>query len=153
MPLLPSTSQNGITGTWSPSFVDNQTSGTYTFTPGAGQCVTGPVTFIVTVTPNIVPAFSFGNSLTICAGGVVPVLPTTSDNGLNGVWNPSIANNQASGTYTFTVPGQCVTPYVFTVTVNPIVKPTFSFGTFQSICIGSSVPVLATTSSNGITGT
>ena len=153
VPSLPTTSQNGITGTWGPTSVDNQTSGVYIFTPNAGQCVTGPVTFTVTVTANVLPVFSFGNSLTICAGGTVPTLPATSTNGLTGSWNPSAVNNQASGTYTFTVPGQCVTPFVYTVTVNPIVKPTFSFGTFQSICTGTPVPVLTTTSSNGITGT
>src|SRR6185369_15980605 len=153
VPSLPPTSQNGITGTWSPSSVDNQTSGIYTFTPVGGQCVTGPVIFNVTVTPNLISTFRFGPSLTICAGGTVPTLPLTSDNGITGVWNPSVVSNQASGTYTFTVPGQCVTPYIYTVTVNPIVKPSFSFGTFQSSCIGTQVPVLATTSSNGITGT
>ena len=153
VPTLPLTSQEGIAGTWSPASVDNQTSGSYTFTPNVGQCTTGPVLFTVTVTPNILPVFSFGNSLTICAGGTVPILPTTSDNSLTGSWNPSVVSNQASGTYTFTVPGQCVTAFVYTVTVNPIVKPTFSFGSFQSICIGTSVPALPNTSANGITGT
>jgi gliding motility-associated-like protein len=152
VPSLPSTSQNGIAGTWSPASVDNQNSGVYTFTPGTGQCTTGSVIFTVTVTPNLIPAFSLGNSLTICAGGTVPALPGTSDNGITGIWNPSVVSNQASGTYTFSVPGQCVTPYIYTVTVNPIVKPTFNFGTFQSICIGTSVPLLITTSANGITG-
>jgi len=81
-------------------------------------------------------------------------LPPTSDNGLAGTWNPSVVDNQSSGTYTFTSPaGQCVLPYTYTVTVNPIVKPTFTFGTFQSICIGSTVPTLTDTSSNGIAGT
>jgi len=153
VPSLPNASQNGIAGTWSPASVDNQTSAVYTFTPNGGQCVTGPVQFTVTVTPNVIPVFSFGNSLTICAGGTVPTLSATSDNNLTGSWSPSVVSNQVSGTYTFTVPGQCVAPFVFTVTVNPIVKPTFSFGTFQSICTGTSVPVLTTTSSNGITGT
>jgi gliding motility-associated-like protein len=153
VPSLPNTSQNGIAGTWSPATADNQNSAIYTFTPNGGQCVTGPVTFDVTVTANAIPTFSFGNSLTICAGGTVPALPATSDNGITGVWDPSVVSNQVSGTYTFTVAGQCVTPFVYTVTVNPIVKPTFSFGTFQSICTGTTVPVLATTSANGITGT
>ena len=153
VPSLPNTSQNGIAGTWNPATVDNQNSGVYTFTPNGGQCVTGPVIFTVTVTPNILPVFSFGNSLTICAGGTVPTLPPTSSNGLTGSWDPSVVSNQVSGTYTFTVPGQCVTPFVYTVTVNPIVKPTFGFGTFQSICTGTPVPVLTNTSSNGITGT
>ncbi|MFI5129668.1 MAG: gliding motility-associated C-terminal domain-containing protein [Chitinophagales bacterium] len=154
VPTLPTTSSNGITGTWSPAIVDNQNSGVYTFTPNPGQCVTGAVTFTVTVTPNILPVFSFGNTLTICAGGIVPTLPATSDNGIAGSWNPSVVSDQANGTYVFTpAPGQCVLSYTFIVTVNPILTPTFSFGTFQSVCIGSSVPALLTTSLNGVTGT
>ena len=37
---LPGTSNNGITGTWSPSAISTATAGTtvYTFTPTAGQC-------------------------------------------------------------------------------------------------------------------
>ncbi|MBC7950164.1 MAG: gliding motility-associated C-terminal domain-containing protein [Chitinophagaceae bacterium] len=154
-PVLPTTSSNGITGAWSPAVVDNQNSGTYTFTPNPGECVLpGAVTLTVTVTPNIVPVFSFGTTLSICTGDAVPSLPTTSDNGLDGTWSPAAVSNQASGVYTFTpAPGQCVTSYTFTVTVRAIVTPTFSFGTFQSVCMGSTAPVLANTSTNGITGT
>ncbi|TDP60723.1 T9SS type A sorting domain-containing protein [Flavobacterium dankookense] len=39
LPPLPSTSINGITGTWSPALDNTQTT-TYTFTPNAGQCAT-----------------------------------------------------------------------------------------------------------------
>lgn len=152
VPTLPTTSTNGITGTWSPSVVDNQNSGAYTFTPAAGQCVTGPVTFNVTVTPNAIPTFSFGNNLTICVGDAVPTLPTTSDNGIAGSWSPSIVSNQGSGGYTFTGAAGCVAPFVYSVTVRPIVTPNFSFGTFESICAGSTVPVLSAISDNGIAG-
>ncbi len=88
VPVLPNTSTNGITGTWSPAVVDNHNSGTYVFTPNAGQCANG-TTFTVTVNPNITPTFSFGTTLTICAGGSVPTLPTTSTNGITGTWSPS----------------------------------------------------------------
>jgi len=37
-PTLSMVSPNGITGTWSPSFVSNTMNGTYTFTPNQGQC-------------------------------------------------------------------------------------------------------------------
>ncbi len=153
VPILATTSGNGITGTWSPSVIDNQNSGTYTFTPDAGQCAT-TATFTVTVTPNMIPTFSFGNSLTICSGGSVPALPVTSVNGIDGVWNPSIVSNQASGVYTFTpTGGVCALAITFTVTVNPILTPSFSFGTTQSICIGATVPSLVITSTNGVKGT
>jgi gliding motility-associated-like protein len=153
VPTLPTTSNNGITGTWSPSTINNTTSATYTFTPAAGECAT-TATFTVTVTPNVTPTFSFGTSLSICSGGSVPTLPTTSDNGITGTWSPSTVSNTASGTYTFTpTSGVCATVYTYSVTVNPIVTPAFNFNLNQSICIGSTVPTLPNTSTNGITGT
>src|SRR6185295_15581580 len=109
VPALPTTSQNGITGTWSPASASNQNSGTYIFTPTPGQCASS-VSFAVTVNPNIPPTFSFGTSLTICAGGAVPALPTTSQNGITGTWSPATVDDQNSATYLFTPdPGQCAT--------------------------------------------
>jgi large repetitive protein len=153
VPVLPTTSTNGITGAWSPVTIDNVNPGTYNFTPNAGQCATS-TSLTVTVNPNITPTFSFGTSMTICAGSIVPSLPGTSDNGINGTWSPSTVSNQNSGTYTF-IPstGQCATSTSFTVTVNQMVIPTFSFGTTLSICPGGTVPTLVSTSLNGITGT
>ena len=46
---LPTTSPNGITGTWTPA-VNSTTTTTYTFTPTAGQCATA-TTFTMTVNP------------------------------------------------------------------------------------------------------
>ena len=153
VPTLPTTSTNGITGSWSPTSVSNTASGVYTFTPTAGLCAT-TATFTVTVNPNITPTFSFGTSLTICSGGNVPTLPTTSTNGITGSWSPTSVSNTASGAYTFTPNGAvCATPVLFTVTVNPNITPTFSFGIAQSICTNAAVPLLPTTSTNGITGT
>ena len=153
VPTLPTTSDNGVTGTWSPATVDNQNSGTYTFTPTSGVCAT-TATFTVTVTPNATPVFSFGTSLSICPGGSVPALPTTSDNAITGTWSPATIDNQNSGTYTFTpTPGLCAVPTTFSVTVNPNITPTFSFGTALTICAGGTVPALPASSTNGITGT
>ena len=50
-PVLPTTSTNGITGTWSPATVSNTASGTYTFTPTSGQCAS-TVTMNITVNTN-----------------------------------------------------------------------------------------------------
>ena len=49
-PILPQTSNNGITGTWSPSTVSNIVSQTYVFTPTQGQDAVG-VSVSVTVNP------------------------------------------------------------------------------------------------------
>jgi gliding motility-associated-like protein len=48
---LDTISPNGITGTWSPSIIDNATSGAYDFTPDAPQCATMK-TINVTVNPS-----------------------------------------------------------------------------------------------------
>ena len=77
----------------------------YTFTPGAGQCAV-PTTFNVTVNPNTIPIFSIGPSLSVCNNGTVPTLPTTSDNGVNGTWNPAVIDNHNPGTYIFTPAGR-----------------------------------------------
>jgi hypothetical protein len=153
VPVLTNTSTEGITGTWSPSIVDDQNSATYTFTPDAGLCAV-PTTLTVTVNPNITPTFSFGTSLTICAGGTVPALPGASQNGITGTWNPALVDNQNTAAYTFTPDaGLCALPASFIVTVNPNITPTFSFGTSLDICAGGTVPLLPVTSDNGITGT
>lgn len=153
VPTLVNTSANGITGTWSPSVIDNMNSAIYTFTPTAGQCA-APTTFSVNVNSVATPVFSFGTSASICAGATVPVLPTTSTNGVNGTWSPAIVSNQNSGTYTFTPSsGQCANSTSFTVTVSPNTIPVFSFGTSLAICVGSTVPALSTTSTNGVSGT
>jgi large repetitive protein len=153
VPVLPNTSLNGITGTWGPAVVSNTTSGTYTFTPDPAQCAL-QVIYTVTVHPIITPVFSFGPTLTICSGGTVPVLPTTSLNGITGTWNPAVVSNTASGLYTFTSSSDpCAPSVTFAVTVNPVITPTFSFGTALTICKGDGVPALPNTSLNGITGT
>ncbi|WP_298118898.1 T9SS type A sorting domain-containing protein [Flavobacterium sp.] len=148
-PVLPTTSTNGITGTWSPAVVSNTTTGTYTFTPTAGLCAN---TFVVTitVTPKVTPTFSFVTS--ICSGSVAPILPTTSINGITGTWSPAIVSNTTTGNYTFTpTTGLCANAVIKTITVTPKATPTFTLP--SSICVGSTSPILPTTSTNGITGT
>jgi uncharacterized protein (TIGR02145 family) len=61
-PLLPGTSDNGITGTWDPSLINTEAAGTfeYTFTPGEGQCAV-PVTILIEVTNKGTVADNEGN--------------------------------------------------------------------------------------------
>ena len=148
-PNLPSTSNNGIVGTWSPSTISNTSSGTYLFIPTSGQCAI-PKSVNITVNPVITPSFNIPSS--ICQGGTSPILPTTSTNGITGNWSPSIVSNTTSGTYTFThAAGQCATNTTVNITVNPNLLPTFA--PIAPICQNSTAPILATTSTNGITGT
>jgi hypothetical protein len=142
---LPATSNNGITGTWSPA-INNAATTTYTFMPAAGQCAV-TTTMTVTVNNNVTPTFT--QIAAICQGGSF-TLPTTSTNGITGTWSPAI-NNVATTTYTFTpAAGQCAVTTTMTVTVNNNVTPTFT--QIAAICQGGSF-TLPTTSINGITGT
>ena len=143
---LPTTSTNGITGTWSPA-LNNTTTTTYTFTPTAGQCAT-TATLTITVNTNVVPTFN--PVAAICSGTILTPLPTTSINGITGTWTPAL-NNTSTTTYTFTpAAGQCATPATLTVTVNVNVVPTFT--PVAPICSGAILSPLPTTSINSITG-
>ena len=58
-PALPTSSTNGITGTWSPATINTATAGstTYTFTPATGQCAT-TATMTIVVTNCATPTFT-----------------------------------------------------------------------------------------------
>jgi gliding motility-associated-like protein len=144
---LPTTSTNGITGTWSPA-INNTATTTYTFTPTAGQCAT-TTTLTITINSNVTPTFTAVGPF--CSGSAIAPLPTSSTNGITGTWSPAI-NNTATTTYTFTpTAGQCATTTTLTITINSNVTPTFAaVGPF---CSGSAIAPLPTTSTNGITGT
>ncbi len=147
IPALPTTSTNGITGTWSPA-INNTTTTLYTFTPTAGQCAT-TATLTITVNPNVTPTFAAVGPY--CSGATIPALPTTSTNGITGTWSPAI-NNTTTTLYTFTpTAGLCATTATLTITVNPNVTPTFA--AVGPYCSGATIPALPTTSTNGITGT
>uniref|UniRef100_UPI00262FC1A1 PKD domain-containing protein n=1 Tax=Flavobacterium sp. TaxID=239 RepID=UPI00262FC1A1 len=144
---LPTTSNNGINGTWAPA-LNNTATTTYTFTPSTGQCAT-TTTLTITVNPQLTPTFTA--VAPICSGATLTALPTTSNNGINGTWAPAL-NNTATTTYTFTPSaGQCATTTTLTITVNPQVTPTFT--AVAPICSGATLTALPTTSNNGINGT
>ena len=144
---LPTTSTNGINGTWSPA-LDNTTTTLYTFTPTAGQCAT-TTTLTITVNAATLPTF---NAVTpICSGDPLSPLPTTSTNGFNGTWSPAL-DNTTTTLYTFTpTAGQCASAATLTITVNAATLPTFNAVT--PICSGDPLSPLPTTSTNGFNGT
>jgi hypothetical protein len=94
-PILPTSSLNGVTGTWSPAAIDNQTSRIYTFTPTSGFCATS-ATLPVTVKPNPKPNAGADQITCIAVtiknftlnGSSVPV-------GATGTW--SFVNNSGNG--------------------------------------------------------
>ncbi len=143
---LPTTSNNAISGTWSPA-INNTATTDYTFTPTAGQCATTASMTITVGSTATVPTFT--QVPAICSGGSF-TLPIISNNSINGTWSPAI-NNTATTDYTFTpTAGQCATTAFMTVTVDPQITPTFT--QVPAICSGGSF-TLPNTSNNGYTGT
>jgi len=144
---LPTTSNNGITGAWSPQFNPNNTT-TYTFEPDEGQCaLTAEMT--VTVIPSTIPEFTQIDPF--CFGTTPPILPLVSNNNIEGTWNPNVINNTETTTYIFTPnEGTCVETAVMTITVNELTVPTFNL---NDICIGETIQALPLTSNEGIIGT
>ena len=115
---LPTTSIEGITGTWSPT-LDNTTTTTYTFTPDSEQCATGQ-TMTITVNSTVAPTFT--QVAAICSGNTLSPLSTTSNEGITGTWSPALDNTETT-TYTFTPDsGFCPSPVNLTIEVfdNPV---------------------------------
>jgi len=152
-PSLPGTSNNGISGTWSPATISTTSPGTtvYTFTPDAGACAIG-TTLSVEITPELTPTFD--PIASICQNTSAPALPGTSINGIIGSWSPANINTSTAGTssYTFTPDaGQCALPVSIDITIDSEILPTFA--QIGPLCQNSIPPALPGTSSNGITGT
>jgi gliding motility-associated-like protein len=146
--MLPTTSNEGITGTWNPGMVSTAVAGNiiHTFTPAAGQCANS-TTMTIVVNASASPTFS--QISPICEGQTF-TLPTTSSNGVTGNWVP-LVNTTNTTMYTFTPnSNQCANPATMTVAVNAPTSPTFS--QINPICEGQSF-TLPTTSNNGVTGT
>ncbi len=150
--LLPATSNNSITGLWSPAAITTTTEGTvtYTFTPDAGQCAE-EITIDVITNFNIMPEFA--NFGPYCEGIVADILPTQSQNTINGTWNPAIIDTDLIGntSYTFTpTTGQCALIFTTEIVVNELTIPTFnSYGPY---CQGVNADILPITSLNGVDG-
>jgi phosphohistidine swiveling domain-containing protein len=108
---LPSTSNNGISGTWSPA-INNTATTTYTFTPTAGQCGN---TQTMTVTVNPLPTVSLATFNSICdTAGIVNLTGGTPAGGTysgtsvsNNAFNTSIGVGTYPITYSYTNNNNC----------------------------------------------
>ena len=134
---LPTVSNNGINGTWSPA-LNNMTTTTYTFTPTTGQCAT---TAILDVTVNPLPIINSGVDEEICVGSSTQLNAT---GGVSYSWSPlvNIINPETANP---TVSPTANTTYVVVGTdanqcsnIDSIIVNVFSLQTINdtSICIG-----------------
>ncbi|MBK7181762.1 MAG: gliding motility-associated C-terminal domain-containing protein [Bacteroidetes bacterium] len=149
---LPTTSTNGITGTWSPA-LNNTATTTYTFTPTAGQCAT---TTTLTITVNPIPSSTFTQSPNQCLTGNTFSFTNTGATGTyswtfaSGTPGTSTTNNPvgvtyaAAGTYTVThtvtVAG-CTSTTTSNVTIFPM--PVMAAIPAAAICNGASTSLTA----------
>jgi hypothetical protein len=125
--VLPGTSDNGISGTWSPATVDNTSSASYTFTPTGGQCAT-QATLNITVNP--LPVVTVADPMPICAGQSVVLTASGAD---TYVWSPSTGLSSTTGNVvtasplsstTYTVTGTAANGCSGTDDVTVVVNPT-----------------------------
>lgn len=139
---LPNTSNNGISGTWSPIFNPNQTEN-YTFTPAANFCATTASAQIQVVNGASVAV----NNPSVCPGSsaTLTAVPSTSGGQLiwsNGSTSSSITVSPTqTSTYSVTFTGTgCTASQTGTVTILP--QPFVSLdGT--SICVGEDGTITA----------
>ena len=99
IPPLPTTSTNGISGTWSPA-INNTTTTTYTFTPTSTTIPTCAIPTTITIAIDILTNPTFNPVGPYCSKAVIPDLPTTSINNITGNWIPAIENTKTT-VYTF----------------------------------------------------
>lgn len=101
-------SENGISGTWNFPNIDTSTIGKkiYVFTPNPNQCAS-QFSIEIEIRDKLKPQFSFATQY--CHNSNSESLPTTSDNGIIGVWNVSNVNTSEIGikTYIFTPNDDC----------------------------------------------
>jgi hypothetical protein len=145
---LPTTSNNGATGTWNTA-ISTASAGTitYSFTPSGG-CFTSEIMMVV-VNANVTPTFTQVGPY--CIGDTPGTLPTTSDNGVTGTWNAAISTASAGTiTYSFTPSAGCFTTAFMMIAVNANITPTFT--QVGPYCIGDTPATLPTTSDNGVIG-
>jgi gliding motility-associated-like protein len=151
---LPSTSKEGIAGTWNPAIINTSTVGTttYIFTPISG--CSAPISINITIVASILPTFDAIGPL--CQNSTAPVLPTTSKEGIAGTWTPATINTSAPGTstYIFTPSSvsNCSTPASLNITIVTSITPTFPT-IAASYCQNETAPELPSTSKEGIKGT
>ena len=148
-PTLPTTSNNGFTGSWNPPAIDTSVVGTfnYVFTPDAGQCADTTTIAVTIVTPTVA---TFTQINPICSGATAPSLPLTSTNGITGTWSPPTIDTSVAGTftYTFTTSAACATG----TTMNVVIVPSPNVSPVANVNACDSYTLPALTVGNYFTG-
>ena len=143
IPPLPTTSLNGISGTWSPA-INNTDTTTYTFVSGNGQCDITTMTIIVY--PQVLVTIT---DTSICTGGTATLIATATPAGGTYFWsnaNPTSSitvSPTLSTSYSvfYTSIYNCYASATRLLAVNPF--PTLT-ATSATICDGEIATIVAT---------
>ncbi|MDG4951140.1 hypothetical protein NLM59_09390 [Weeksellaceae bacterium KMM 9724] len=153
---LPTTSENGVEGTWSPSSINTSQPGSYSyvFTPSAGNCGL-PVTITVEITEDLV-SFNNLNLTGHCVYSDVS-LALVDDNQVVGHWEDADGNDLGNS-FTSTTAGDVIiyfvpdtsqagcydrTPFTFTFISCPCPELEITIQATEPICAGSSIELTA----------
>jgi hypothetical protein len=152
---LPTTSTNGITGTWSP-VVNNTTTTNYTFTPSEeGQCTT---TASMTITVNTLPTTAItNNTATTVLTCSTTAISVTATGGVSYAWNNGLGNDAtasitAAGTYIVIVTNAngCTDTESITITENKIAPTTAITNNTATTVLTCSTAVISVTATGGV---
>ena len=162
-PILPLVSTNGITGIWTPSFIDTtQDTTIYTFTPDAGQAAV-PVTLTIVIIPSptatvVVPdTVIIGSPYVVAFTGTPNAIITYQFNGgpnqiivLNNAGQATIfyENAIASTICLISAEGFCTTPLVGCATVNIVPVPAPIGNPMQTFAPGATLADVVVTGTN-----
>ncbi len=131
---LPSTSIEGVTGTWSPA-LNNAATTAYTFTPTAGQCAALPPSYTINVNAILAPIITCGTAtLSSVTFNWVAVTGATGYNisyQINS--SPTISVGAIGNILTYTVTGLSPNDNV-TITVTPTGAAASCFNSSSKIC-------------------
>jgi hypothetical protein len=152
---LPTTSNNNIKGTWSPS-LNNKATTTYTFTPSSGQCasttsMTITVSSLPKITGNIILCPNSSSQLTGSPAAATTNPWSSSNTAVATISNTGLVNTFAKGTSIITYKAGLGCSNTAKITVTDPVTSVFT--QVPAICLGDSLSALPLTSNNGVNGT
>lgn len=150
--ILPATSIEGYTGTWSPAIIDTSVFGstTYTFTPN-DSCVD---TFEIVINIEEKRTPTFNDVGLICQNTEAPALPLPNEAGITGTWSPAVIDTSLPpGDYVFIfTPDEGICAFEKEITITITNELPVEINVQDEYCQGETPMSLPTTLDNGVTG-
>lgn len=161
-PVLPTTSNNGISGVWQPATISTATPGvtTYSFTPdNLPLCPDAPVEFVVTIVSD--PDIAAPAPVTACNFYVLPAITGTNlsgnekyytgPNGTGTVLNPGATINTSQNLYIYGGATGCSDEEQLQITIQT--NPVITVSPNDTVCAGEAGNLVASSTTPGLTYT